>query len=50
MELFATTPEEFAALIRRNYERLGKLIKDAGIKSDWRREITSSFSIRRPAT
>ena len=26
--------EEFAALIRRDYERLGKRIKDAGIKSD----------------
>ena len=34
LELFATTPEEFAALIRRDYESLGKRIKDAGIKSD----------------
>ena len=34
LEPFATTPEEFAALIRRDYERFGKLIKDAGIRSD----------------
>jgi len=34
LEPFSTTPEEFAALIRRDYERFGKLIKDVGIKSD----------------
>ena len=34
LEPFVTTPEEFAALIRRDYERFGKLIKDVGIKSD----------------
>jgi tripartite-type tricarboxylate transporter receptor subunit TctC len=34
LEPYATTPEEFSALIRRDYERFGKLIKDVGIKSD----------------
>ena len=34
LESFVTTPEEFAALIRRDYERFGKLIKDVGIKAD----------------
>jgi tripartite-type tricarboxylate transporter receptor subunit TctC len=34
LEPFATTPEEFAALIRRDHERYGKLIKDVGIKAD----------------
>jgi tripartite-type tricarboxylate transporter receptor subunit TctC len=34
LEAFVTTPEEFAALIRRDFERFGKLIKDVGIKSD----------------
>jgi len=34
LEPFATTPEEFAALIRRDYDRYGKLIKDVGIKAD----------------
>jgi len=34
LEPFITTPEEFAALIRRDYERFGKLIKDIGIKAD----------------
>ncbi len=34
LEPFATTPEEFAALIRSDYERFGKLIRDTGIKSD----------------
>jgi tripartite-type tricarboxylate transporter receptor subunit TctC len=34
LEPYATTPEEFVALIRRDYERFGRLIKDAGIKSD----------------
>ena len=34
LEPFVTSPEEFVALIRRDYERFGKLIKDVGIKAD----------------
>jgi tripartite-type tricarboxylate transporter receptor subunit TctC len=34
LEPFITTPEEFAALIRRDYERFGRLIKEVGIKPD----------------
>jgi tripartite-type tricarboxylate transporter receptor subunit TctC len=34
LEPFATSPEEFVALIRRDYERFGKLIKEVGIKAD----------------
>jgi tripartite-type tricarboxylate transporter receptor subunit TctC len=34
LEPFITTPEEFAALIRRDYERFGRLIKEVGIKAD----------------
>jgi tripartite-type tricarboxylate transporter receptor subunit TctC len=34
LEPFATTPDEFAALIRRDYERYGKLIREVGIKAD----------------
>jgi tripartite-type tricarboxylate transporter receptor subunit TctC len=34
LEPLITTPEEFAALIRRDYERFGKLIKEVGIKAD----------------
>ena len=34
LEPFVTSPEEFAALIRRDYERFGKLIKQVGIKAD----------------
>jgi tripartite-type tricarboxylate transporter receptor subunit TctC len=34
LEPLITTPEEFAALIRRDYERFGRLIKDVGIKAD----------------
>jgi len=34
LEPFITTPEEFAALIRRDYERFGRLIKEIGIKPD----------------
>ena len=32
MEIFPSTPEQFAARLRFDYERYGKLIKDAGIK------------------
>ncbi len=34
LEPLVTSPEEFAALIRRDYERFGRLIKDVGIKAD----------------
>ena len=34
LDPFATTPEEFAALIRRDHERYGKLIRQVGIKVD----------------
>jgi tripartite-type tricarboxylate transporter receptor subunit TctC len=34
LEPFITSPEEFGALIRRDYERFGKLIKKVGIKAD----------------
>ena len=34
LEPYATTPEEFAALIRRDYDRFGRVIRDARIKSD----------------
>ena len=34
LEPFQTTPEEFSALIRRDYDRFGKLIKQIGIKAD----------------
>jgi len=34
LEPLVTSPEQFAALIRRDYERFGKLIRDVGIKAD----------------
>ena len=34
LEPFVSTPEEFTALIRRDYDRFGKLIKEVGIKAD----------------
>jgi tripartite-type tricarboxylate transporter receptor subunit TctC len=34
LEPFITTPEEFAAVIRRDYAKYGKVIKEAGIKAD----------------
>jgi tripartite-type tricarboxylate transporter receptor subunit TctC len=34
LEPFATTPEEFAALIRRDYDKYGKIVKSIGIKVD----------------
>ena len=34
LEPFATTPEEFAALIRRDYDKYGKIVKAIGIKVD----------------
>jgi tripartite-type tricarboxylate transporter receptor subunit TctC len=33
-EPFVTTPQEFAALMRRDYERYGKVIKEIGLKVD----------------
>ncbi|MGC2519541.1 MAG: tripartite tricarboxylate transporter substrate binding protein [Burkholderiales bacterium] len=32
LEPYSSTPEEFAALIRRDHEKYGKLVKDLGIK------------------
>jgi tripartite-type tricarboxylate transporter receptor subunit TctC len=34
METFATTPDEFAALIRRDFDKYGKIVKSTGIKVD----------------
>ena len=34
LDPYATTPEAFAALIRRDYEKYGKLVKSVGIKVD----------------
>ena len=34
LEPLITTPEEFAALIRRDYEKYGKLTRDVGVKAD----------------
>ena len=34
LEPFVTAPEEFAALIRRDYDKYGKLIRQIGIKAD----------------
>ena len=34
LEPFATTPDEFSALIRRDYDKYGKIVKAIGIKVD----------------
>jgi len=34
LEPYSSTPEEFAALIRSDYERFGRLIREIGIKAD----------------
>jgi len=34
IETFATTPEEFAALIRRDYDKYGRIVKAVGIRVD----------------
>jgi len=34
LEPFVSTPEEFAALIRRDYDKYGKIVKAVGIKVD----------------
>ena len=34
IETFVTTPEEFAALIRRDYDKYGQIVKTVGIRVD----------------
>ena len=34
IETFTTTPEEFAALIRRDYDKYGRIVKTVGIRVD----------------
>jgi tripartite-type tricarboxylate transporter receptor subunit TctC len=34
VEPFVTTPDEFAALIRRDYDKYGMIVKTIGIKVD----------------
>ena len=34
LDPYLATPEEFAALIRRDYEKYAKVVKDIGIKVD----------------
>jgi tripartite-type tricarboxylate transporter receptor subunit TctC len=34
LEPFVTAPEEFVALIRRDFEKYGKVIRDVGVKAD----------------
>ena len=34
VEPFVTTPDEFTALIRRDYDKYGKIVKTIGIKID----------------
>jgi tripartite-type tricarboxylate transporter receptor subunit TctC len=34
LEPFATTPDEFSALIRRDYDKYGKIVKAIGVKVD----------------
>jgi len=34
VEPFVTTPDEFAALIRRDYDKYGKIVKTIGVKLD----------------
>lgn len=34
LEAFATTPAEFAALIRRDYDKYGKVVREVGVKVD----------------
>jgi tripartite-type tricarboxylate transporter receptor subunit TctC len=34
LQAFATTPAEFAALIRNDYDKYGKLVRDIGVKID----------------
>ena len=34
LEAYITTAAEFTALIRRDYDKYGKLVKDIGVKAD----------------
>jgi tripartite-type tricarboxylate transporter receptor subunit TctC len=34
LDPYATSPEVFAALIRRDYEKYGRIVKSVGIKVD----------------
>jgi len=34
LDAFATTPGEFAALIRRDHDKYGKVVRDVGVKVD----------------
>jgi tripartite-type tricarboxylate transporter receptor subunit TctC len=34
LQAFATSPAEFAALIRSDYDKYGKLVRDIGVKAD----------------
>jgi hypothetical protein len=34
LETLLLSPQDFNALIRRDYERFGKLIRDIGVKAD----------------
>lgn len=34
LDPYLTTPEEFAALIRRDYEKYATVVKDVGVKLD----------------
>jgi tripartite-type tricarboxylate transporter receptor subunit TctC len=34
LEAYTTTAPEFAALIRRDYDKYGKLVRDVGVKVD----------------
>jgi tripartite-type tricarboxylate transporter receptor subunit TctC len=34
LQPFMTTPDEFAALIRRDYDKYGKLVREIGVRVD----------------
>jgi tripartite-type tricarboxylate transporter receptor subunit TctC len=34
LDPYVSTPEQFSALIRRDHEKYGKVVKDLGIKLD----------------
>ena len=34
LDAFTSTPEEFAALIQRDYDKYGKIVKEVGVKVD----------------
>jgi tripartite-type tricarboxylate transporter receptor subunit TctC len=34
LDSFSSTPEEFAALIQRDYDKYGKIVKEIGVKVD----------------